>query len=263
MASGLQVDRDRHGTLGAMTVDRSAERRWTPADPDRAEPASARVRVRRDTKRRARYDAKAVHSILDATPFCHLAYVHDGHPVVIPTLQVRISDHVYLHASSGSRTALSTAGTGQGWPVSLTVTLVDGLVMARSGFHHSINYRSVVVLGDAVLVTDGEEKMAALDATVDHVAPGRSAEVRPPTRRELEATAVVRLSLAEASVKSRSGDPVDEPEDMDADVWAGVVPMWTAYGEPIPSADLKDGLAVPPSVVALRSGRPDGAAIPR
>ena len=246
------MDRDGRGTLPAMS-ERSAERRWVPGDPTRGEPASDRVRVRRDTRKKARYDAESVHAILDATPFCHLAYVHDGHPVAIPTLQVRVGNHLYLHASTGSRVGLSAPGDQPGWPVSVSVTLVDGLVMARSGFHHSINYRSVVVAGEATSVLDLEEKLAVLDATVDHVAPGRAAEVRPPTRRELEATSVVRLSLAEASVKVRQGPPIDEPEDLDLDVWAGVVPMWTTYGEPIPAEDMPAGIPVPASVQALRT----------
>ncbi|WP_341252006.1 pyridoxamine 5'-phosphate oxidase family protein [Euzebya pacifica] len=227
---------------------RSADRRWTPAEDGRGEPGSDRVKVRRDTKKRGRYDADAVHAILDATPFCHIAYVHDGHPIVIPTLQARIDDHVYLHASSGSRLGLS-ADTP--WPISLSVTLIDGLVMARSGFHHSVNYRSVVVVGDAVLVTDREEMLRALDTTVDHVAPGRAAELRRPTERELSATVVARLPLAEASVKTRSGPPNDEPEDMDLPVWAGVVPMTTTFGPPLPSPDLADDIAVSPSVRRL------------
>lgn len=130
---------DRTGTLAGM-VKRSASRTYSEPDPTRGQPASERVRVRRDTKQRGRYDAATIHPILDATPFCHLAYVHDGHPVVIPTLQVRIHDHVYIHASSGSRVGLEAAVP---WPVSLSVTLYDELVLARSGFHHSINYRSL------------------------------------------------------------------------------------------------------------------------
>ncbi len=227
---------------------RSADRRYSEPQDDRGTPASDRVRVRRDTRRRGRYDATTIHAILDATPFCHLAYVHDGHPVVIPTLQVRIGAHLYLHASSGSRLGLSA---GLPWPVSVTVSLIDGLVLARSGFHHSVNHRSVVVLGDALLVTDPEEKLAALDATVDAVVPGRNAELRRPTVRELEATAVARLSLAEASAKTRTGPPVDEPADLDSDVWAGVVPVVTTYGVPVPSPDLSADIGLSPSVRRL------------
>lgn len=227
---------------------RSADRSHRPPPDGRGAPASDRVRVRRDTKHRGRYDAAALHPILDATPFCHLGYVHDGHPVVIPTLQVRVGDVVYLHASSGSRIGLQA---GEPWPVCLTVTLIEGLVMARSGFNHSINYRSAVVLGEAVLVTDPVEKMMALDATVDHVAPGRAAEVRPPTTRELEATAVARLPLIESSVKVRSGPPVDEPDDVGLPIWAGVIPLTTTYGSAIPAPDLPPGVLVPASVRAL------------
>lgn len=123
--------------------------------------------------------------------------------------------------------------------------------MARSGFNHSINYRSAVVLGEAVLVTDPVEKLMALDATVDHVAPGRAAEVRPPTTRELEATAVARLPLIESSVKVRSGPPVDEPDDVGLPIWAGVIPLTTTYGSAIPAPDLPPGVLVPASVRAL------------
>lgn len=204
--------------------------------------------MRRNTKKRGRYDRELVAQILDATPFCHLGYVHAGNPVVIPTLQVRVEDSIYLHASTGSRLGLSA---GEPWPVCLTVTLLDGLVLARSGFHHSVNYRSVVVMGDAVLVTDDAEKRMALDATVDHIVPGRAAEVRPPTVRELEATAVARLSLAEASVKTRAGGPVDEPEDIHLPIWAGTVPLHTTYGTPVPAVDLKPGTATSSAVRAL------------
>lgn len=230
--------------------DRSPERRFTPPPADAVPSPSRRAQVRRDTKRRGRYDAETIHRILDATPFCHLAYVVDDHPVVIPTLQVRIGDAVYLHASSGSRLGLH-ADTP--WPVSLNVTLYDGLVLARSGFHHSINYRSVVVIGDATLVTDVEEKLAALNATVDHVVPGRAAEIRPPTTRELEATAVARLPLTEASAKVRTGPPVDEPEDTDLAIWAGTVPLRIVYGPPVSAPDLADGIRLPDSLTRLLS----------
>lgn len=229
-------------------INRSPDRRFTPAPPDVVPAPSTRVKVRRDTKGRGRYDTDTIQQILDATPFCHLAYIVEDHPVVIPTLQVRIGDHLYLHASSGSRLGLH-AGTP--WPVSISVTLYDGLVLARSGFHHSINYRSVVVIGEATLVSDPEEKLAALNATVDHVVAGRSAEIRPPTARELEATAVARLPLAEASAKMRTGPPVDEPDDIERDIWAGVIPLRTAYGDPIPAPDLPEGIEVPDSVTRL------------
>jgi hypothetical protein len=138
--------------------------------------------------------------------------------------------------------------------VCLTVTLLDGLVLARSGFHHSVNYRSVVVMGDATLVHDEAEKRMALDAIVDHVVPGRAAEVRPPTARELEATAVARLPLAEASVKTRAGGPVDEPEDIGLPIWAGTIPLRTTHGDPVPSADLPAGIAPSAAVNALVEG---------
>lgn len=220
----------------------------------RADAPSDRVALRRAPLKGA-YDRATIDAILDATPHCHLGYVlPDGQPVVVPTLQARVADHVYLHASSGGRLAL---GAGDGWPVCVTVTIVDGLVLARSGFHHSANHRSVVVLGDAEVVTDDGERLRALEAITDHVVPGRWSELRPPTARELAATTVVRLPLTEASAKIRSGPPVDEPDDLGADVWAGVVPVVTTFGTPVPAPELAADAPLGPSVAALVA-RPDG-----
>lgn len=221
-------------------------------------PPSERVRLRRAPQKGA-YDAATVHAILDATPFCHLAFVHDDHPMVVPTLHVRVGEAVYLHGSVGGRTGL--AATGDPQPVCVTVSLIDGLVLARSGFHHSINHRSVVIVGDATLVEDDDERLLALAAITDHVVPGRWEELRPPTRRELAATAVLRLPLDEASAKIRVGPPVDEPEDLALPIWAGVVPVRTILGAPQPSPDLAPDLPVSPSVARLTSP-PDPAEEP-
>ncbi|MEU6119358.1 pyridoxamine 5'-phosphate oxidase family protein [Streptomyces sp. NPDC047117] len=194
---------------------------------------------------RAAYDHDTVHSILDAGYVCHLGFVRDGAPVVLPTLYGRVGDRLYLHGSTGSRPLRMAGGTDPGLAVCVTVTHVDGLVLARSAFHHSINYRSVVVHGTAHQVTDPEEKTAALDALVDHVLPGRAADSRPGNTRELAATAVIRLDLTEVSAKIRTGGPNDEPEDLSLPHWSGVVPVAPTYGPLIPSDDLAPGTAVP------------------
>ncbi|MYW68639.1 pyridoxamine 5'-phosphate oxidase family protein [Streptomyces sp. SID8379] len=197
------------------------------------------------SKERASYDRTLVHSILDEAYVCHLGFVRDGAPVVLPTLFGRVDDHLYVHGSTGSRPLRMAGQQDPGLTVCLTVTHVDGLVLARSAFHHSINYRSVVIHGTARQVTDPEEKRLALDALVDHVVPGRAADSRPANAKELAATAVLRLDLTEVSAKLRIGGPNDEPEDMDLPHWAGVVPLQKGYDPLIPSTDLADGIDVP------------------
>jgi nitroimidazol reductase NimA-like FMN-containing flavoprotein (pyridoxamine 5'-phosphate oxidase superfamily) len=179
---------------------------------------------------RASYDAESVHAVLDAAPMGHLGFVVNGQPFVIPMLYGRIDDAVYLHGSVASRLLRTMAG---GIEVCLTVTLVDGLVLARSAFHHSMNYRSAVVFGRAVPV-DGDEKVAGLKAISDHLRPDRWDEVREPNDVEMRQTSVLRLDIEEASAKARTGGPVDEPEDMDLPVWAGVIPCELVWGTPIP-----------------------------
>ncbi|MFG2289210.1 pyridoxamine 5'-phosphate oxidase family protein [Streptomyces sp. NPDC048595] len=200
---------------------------------------------------RAAYDHETVHGILDAGYVCHLGFVRDGSPVVLPTLYGRVGDRLYLHGSTGSR-PLRMAGQAPdpGLAVCVTVTHVDGLVLARSAFHHSINYRCVVVHGTAYQVTDAEEKTAALDALVDHVLPGRAADSRPGNAKELAATSVIRLDLREVSAKIRSGGPNDEPEDLGLPYWSGVLPVAPVYGAPIPSDDLAPGVPEPAYLTA-------------
>ncbi|WP_327734434.1 pyridoxamine 5'-phosphate oxidase family protein [Streptomyces nojiriensis] len=200
---------------------------------------------------RARYDRATVHSILDGAYICHLGFVRDGAPVVLPTLYARVGESLYMHGSTGSRPLLAARRTDPGLPVCVTVTHVDGLVLARSAFHHSLNYRSVVVHGTAHQVTDEAECRTALDAMVDAVAPGRSADTRPANARELAATSVIRVDLAEVSAKIRSGPVNDDAEDLDLPYWAGVVPVAPAYGTPVPAADLTPGIAVPDYLSAL------------
>ncbi|MEZ0362272.1 pyridoxamine 5'-phosphate oxidase family protein [Mycobacterium sp. pUA109] len=200
-------------------------------------------------RERARYDRGTVHGIIDEAVICHLGYLNGERPVVLPTTHARRDETLYLHGSTGSGPALTAAATPEGLPVCVTITLVDGLVLARSAMHHSMNYRSVVALGAARLVTDRAEKLAALAALVDHVAPGRSTETRPPNERELAATAVLALDLVEVSAKVRSGGPVDDPEDLALPHWAGVVPLAMSAGAPEPADDL-DPATAPPAYVA-------------
>ncbi|MEU9735290.1 pyridoxamine 5'-phosphate oxidase family protein [Streptomyces sp. NPDC048002] len=194
---------------------------------------------------RASYDRELVHSILDQAYVCHLGFVRDGAPVVLPTLFGRVGDTLYVHGSTGSRPLRMTGQEDPGLPVCLTVTHVDALILARSAFHHSINYRSVVVHGVARQVTDPEEKRIALDALVDHVVPGRSADSRPANKKELAATAVIRLDLDEVSAKLRTGGVNDEPEDLALPHWAGVVPLRKGYEAPVDDPDLAPGTEVP------------------
>jgi nitroimidazol reductase NimA-like FMN-containing flavoprotein (pyridoxamine 5'-phosphate oxidase superfamily) len=192
---------------------------------------------------RASYDRQTVHAILDEALICHLAYLRDGRPALIPTIHARVGERLYLHGSTGA-SASRTAARG-GMAVSVAVTVVDGLVLARSAFHHSMNYRSVVVHGTARPVTDDAERAVAMDAVVDHIWPGRTSACRPPTPKEYAATSVLALDLLEVSAKIRSGDAVDEPEDGDGPWWAGVVPVRTTYGEPEPAGDLLPGRLPP------------------
>ncbi|RAJ57508.1 hypothetical protein K378_05395 [Streptomyces sp. Amel2xB2] len=193
---------------------------------------------------RAAYDRETVHAILDDDCVCHLGFIRDGAPVVLPTLYVRRGERLYLHGSTGSR-PLRAADGGDGLPVCVTVTRLDGLVLARSAFHHSLNYRSVLVHGRAHRVTDPDETAAALDALVDGVVPGRAADSRPADAKELAATAVLRLELDEVSAKIRDGDPADDPEDLALPYWSGVVPVRRTYGTPVPAADLAPGTELP------------------
>jgi len=192
------------------------------------------------------YDRNLVHGILDEGFICHVGFVVDGQPIVIPTGYGRIGDKLYIHGSQASR-MLRTLKTGV--PACVTVTLVDGLVLARSAFHHSINYRSVVIFGNATLVEDAEEKSAALLAFSEHVIRGRWQDVREPTEQELKATTVLVLVLAEASAKVRTGPPIDDEEDYNLPVWAGVVPLRVVAGEPIPDPRLAPGTEAPEYVL--------------
>ena len=205
-------------------------------------------------RERVGYDRAAVHAVLDEAVMCHLGFVADGRPVVLPHLHARVGDRLYLHGSTAAR-ALRSA-TPQPFPVCVTVTLVDALVLARSAFHHSVNYRSVVVHGDAVQVTDPAEKAAALRELVDAVVPGRSAGVRGPSRKELAATAVLRLDLEQVSIKTRTGPPGDDEQDLTLPFWSGVLPLVTTAGPAVPAPDLDPSIPLPGHVRAWsRPGR--------
>ncbi|WP_030544699.1 pyridoxamine 5'-phosphate oxidase family protein [Streptomyces albus] len=201
-------------------------------------------------RHRASYDREVVHAILDEGWVCHLGYIRDGAPVVLPTIYARVGERLYLHGSTGSRPLRATEESGTGLPVCVTVTHVDGLVLARSAFHHSVNYRSVVVHGTARSVLGEEERAAALDALVDQAVAGRSRDTRPPNAKELAATSVISVDLREVSAKIRTGGPNDDPEDLDLPHWSGVVPVSTTRGVPQPSADLAPSVAVPAYLTA-------------
>ena len=201
-----------------------------------------RTTVRRNPKRGA-YDREAVNAILDAGIVAHVGFVHEGQPYVIPMSYVRDGDRLLLHGAGGSRLMRTLAS---GAPACVTMTLLDGLVLARSVFHHSMNYRSVVALGSARKL-EGAEKAAALEALVEGLVPGRSREARGPDRAELSATMILAFPLDEASAKSRSGPPADDPADLELPIWAGTIPLALRAGpaEPAPDAG---GIELPPSV---------------
>lgn len=200
-----------------------------------------RTRIHR-VPQRASYDVEVVGSILAEGLYCHVGFSVDGQPYVIPTIYARIEDRLYIHGSAASR-MLRTIG--ERLPVCVTVTLLDGLVLARSTFHHSMNYRSVVILGEATEVTDPDEKMTALKAIVDHVMVGRWDDVRGPSAQELKATSVIRVPLKEVSAKIRTGPPVDDEEDYQLDCWAGELPLRLAPQPPVADPQLRAGIALP------------------
>jgi uncharacterized protein len=203
-------------------------------------------------RERARYDRATVHGVLDEALVCHVGYLNAGRPVVLPTTHVRLGEILYLHGSTGSGPMLAAAGSPEGLPVCVTATLVDGLVLARAALHHSLKYRSVVVVGSARLVADRDEKLRALAALLDHVAAGRSADSRPPNARELAATAVLALDLVEVSAKVRDGGPVDDEQDMTLPYWAGIVPLTLTAGTPVPADDLNPAVPLPPYLTPYR-----------
>jgi uncharacterized protein len=211
-------------------------------------PPSERTRVKRHPERGA-YDRATIDAILDEALFCHVGYVADGHPRVIPTIHARVGDTLYVHGSNASRTLRTIMG---GEEVCIVTTLLDGLVLARSAFMHSMNYRSVVVYGRAREVSDREEKWMAQKALVDQVCAGRSDQVRMPTDDELRQTTILAVPLEEASAKLRTGPPKDEEADYDLPVWAGVLPLSTVPQTAMNDPRLGHGLEPPPNVTGYR-----------
>ncbi len=194
---------------------------------------------------RARYDRETVHGILDESLICHLGYLGAAGPVVLPTTHARLGETLYLHGSTGSGPMLAAKEAPSGLPVCVTATLVDGLVLARAAMHHSVNFRSVVVVGAARVVDDPAEKLRALHCLLDHIAPGRAADCRTPNARELAATGVLALDLVEVSAKVRAGGPADDPPDCMLPHWAGVIPLSLAAGAPVPADDLDPATPLP------------------
>jgi nitroimidazol reductase NimA-like FMN-containing flavoprotein (pyridoxamine 5'-phosphate oxidase superfamily) len=193
-----------------------------------------RTKVRRLPKR-ANYDRELIEAIIDEALSCHVGFAIDDRPWVIPTIHARVEDRLYLHGAVANHMLRSLAG---GIEACVTITLIDALVLARSQFHHSMNYRSVMVFGRVRLVDDADEKCAALHALVEHVVPGRTADARPPSAAELRQTSVLALPIDEASAKVRTGGPIDDEEDLARPIWAGLVPLSIAYGAPIPEPGL-------------------------
>jgi hypothetical protein len=203
-----------------------------------------RTRVVREPHRGS-FDRDTIYKILDEGFVCHVGFTVDGQPYVIPTMFARVGDAIYFHGSAASRMLRGVSG---GLAVCVTVTLIDGLVLARSVFNHSMNYRSVVALGKAALVSEAEEKIAALRAFTEKILPGRWEDARQPSEKELKATSILRLPLSEVSAKMRTGDVQDDEEDYALPVWAGVLPIRLAASEPIRDGRCDEGLAVPASV---------------
>ena len=200
---------------------------------------------------RGRTDRADLYAVLDAGLICHLGVIVDGSPVVLPTAYGRVGDTLYLHGSSANR----SMHAADGHEVCVTVTHLDGLVCARAAFTHSVNYRCAVVFGTARIVTDEAERLAGLRSVTEQLIPGRWDAVRAPTRKELAATSVLAVPLAEASVKVRTGPPKDEPEDLGAGIWAGVLPLGTAFGEPVSDPELPAGISAPDHIRArMRRG---------
>ena len=205
--------------------------------------STSRTGLRRH-RERGRTDRDDLYAVLDAGLICHLGVIADGAPRVLPTGYGRAGDTLYLHGSSANTTMAAAAGA----QVCVTVTHLDGLVYARAVFNHSMNYRSAMIYGVARLLTERDERVEALRVITEHLTPGQWCYARQPSAKELAATSVLALPLAEASVKIRAGDPSDEPEDYALDVWAGVVPVTTSFGKPDPDAALRPGIATPAHV---------------
>ncbi len=204
-------------------------------------PQTKRNQVRRLAKR-GKYDKTSIYQILDEGFLCQLAFVVDEQPFVIPTLYARVDDSIYIHGSQISRMLKTLA---EGVRLCLTVTLVDGLVLARSAFHHSMNYRSAIIFGSGILIENDEEKLLALKAISDRLVPHRWEDCRQPNTKELNVTSVIRIEIEEASAKIREGMPIDDQEDYDLPIWAGIVPIHQNFGAPVRDEKLSETIDLP------------------
>lgn len=213
-------------------------------------PITERTRLRR-LRQRGDFSRETIYAILDAMPLCHVGYVLDGTPVVTPTLQWREGDHVYWHGSAASRGVRAAAAQ----EVCLTVSILDGFVLARSGFHHSVNYRSAMIFGRPALVSDPEQKLEKLRRFIDTLYPGRETTLRPVNAKKAAATAILGMPIEGASAKIRAGGPVDDEDDYDLPIWAGVVPVRMQPMDPEPDPRNPPGLAPPDHVTSLKLGR--------
>ena len=202
---------------------------------------------------RGTFDRATVHAIIDEALICHVGFAIEGQTYVLPTTHARLDGNLYIHGAVGGRMLKSIRG---GLAVCATVTLIDGLVLARSAFHHSMNFRSVVILGVATEVTDPDHKRRAFDALIEHVVPGRTADIRRASDHELKATSVLCLAITEASAKIRTGPPVDDEEDHQLPCWAGVVPVSVQAQPPIPDPLLRAGIEMPAGLARYRRGPP-------
>ena len=205
-----------------------------------------RTKVRRLAERGS-FELDLINTIIDEALICHVGFTADGKPVVIPTIHTRVDDQLYLHGAPANHMLRSIS---DGIDACVTITLIDGLVLARSAFHHSMNYRSVVVFGRATVVDDPDEKRRAFDALVEHVVRGRSVDARPPTDAEMRKTLLVKLPITEASAKVRTGGPIDDAEDLGLPIWAGQLPLSTAYASPVAEPGIT--AAVPAYVTGYR-----------
>src|SRR5580700_5281989 len=228
-----------------------------PVNSSSALAPTSRTRVKRLPKR-ASYDRDAIYAILDSALVCHVGFAIDGQPYVIPTLHVRIADRLFIHGSAASRMLGAAA---EGTPIAVAVTHIDGLVLARSAFHHSVNYRSLVILGAATLVTEPAEKLAVMKGLIDHVVPGRWEHIRHPNDKELAATSVLSIPIAEASAKIRSGDPIDDEADYALPIWSGQVPFATRTLTPLVDARLDASTAIPAHVTEYQLPANRGARV--
>ena len=208
-----------------------------------------RTRLRR-LRERGRFDRETINAILDAMPMCHIGYILDGSPVVMPTIQWREGNHVYWHASAGGR-GIKAANGNQ---VCLTVALLDGLVLARSGLHHSANFRSVMIFGEPVAITDPEQKRNKLNGMIDTLYPGRSEILRPISDIEVKQTTILSLPIEEASAKVREGGPLDDEEDYQLPIWAGTLPIGMQVMDPVPDPRNLEGVDVPEHVRNFKIG---------